>query len=222
VRVWLCGWCEILPPAGSASFDARRRIAFRVRRLDLHKLRNHPGFGARTHGRTISARAPYECDHQATRMYSFSKNRKTVELYPYVRRICDLTTPNMATVFTGRSEDRFNRALPTLLCPWQDKAPVTDQVATCLTSDLADRGVRLLLNQPFRATSVVLGYWIESVEMEEPWYFLGEVRHTQRLGGGFWALGIRLTEFANKRHKTRLAPLNATAAKLLPPSEVSC
>ncbi|KAA5543254.1 hypothetical protein FYK55_13340 [Roseiconus nitratireducens] len=155
-------------------------------------------------------------------MFSFAKNKKTVELYPYVRRICDLTTPNLATTVTGRSEDRFNRALPTLLCPWDDGAPIKEEMTICLTSDLSDRGVRVILNQPLRHEQVVLGYWLQSVEMVEPWYFLGDVRHIQRLGGGYWAIGTQLIEFANKRYGRKLSELNHTAAQLLPPKEAPC
>lgn len=154
-------------------------------------------------------------------MFSFTNHKKTVSLYPYIRRICDLTTPNVATTFAGRSEDRFNRTIPTLLCPWEHERPLVDESCICITSDLANRGIRLVLNQPFRAESVVLGYWMDSDEMREPWFFLGEIRRNQPIGGGFWAVGIELTEFANTDHKETLANLRGAAANLLPPVGVA-
>ncbi len=154
-------------------------------------------------------------------MFSFANHKKIVDLYPYIRQICDLTTPNLATMFAGRSEDRFNRTIPTLLCPWEDDRPVVDECAICLTSDLADRGVRLVLTQPFRAETVAVGYWIDAEHMCEPWFFLGEVRRNQPIGGGFWAVGIELTEFANTVHREAFADLRASAAKLLAPVAVA-
>jgi len=154
-------------------------------------------------------------------MYSFAKNKKTVDLFPYIRRICDLTTPNLATVTGGRSEDRFNRTIPTLIYPWENGRPSEDECSVCLTSDLADRGVRLVLAQPFHAERAVLGYWIGCEQMREPWFFLGEVRRNQPIGGGFWSVGIKLTEFANEDYQQLLAPLTETASKLLPPDLVT-
>lgn len=154
-------------------------------------------------------------------MFSFANHKKTVDLCPYVRQICDLTTPNLASMFAGRSEDRCNRAIPTLLCPWENDRPSTDECAICLTSDLADRGVRLVLAQPFRAERVAVGYWIGSDQMREPWYFLGDVRRNQPIGGGFWAVGIELTEFANADHAEAFGGLREAAAKLLPPVAVT-
>ncbi len=153
-------------------------------------------------------------------MFSFAKNKKTVDIYPYVRRICDLTTPNLATVTAGRSEDRFNRTIPTLICPWENGYPANHESSVCLTSDLADRGVCLVLNQPFRAEHVVLGYWIAGGEIRDPWFFLGQVRRNRAIGGGFWSVGVELTEFANSNHQRALAPLHEAAASLLPPDLV--
>lgn len=154
-------------------------------------------------------------------MFSFSRNKAVVDLYPYIRRICDLTTPNLITTAEERSEDRFNRTIPTLVCPWSGKQPLVDQCAVSLTSDLADRGIRLVHSQPITSQQVVVGYWIESDEMPEPWYFLGNVRRVQAMGGGFWAIGIELNEFANKKHRAALECLQDAAENLLPPVEVA-
>jgi hypothetical protein len=154
-------------------------------------------------------------------MYSFAKNKKTVSLFPYIRHICDATTPNLATTVGGRSENRFNRTIPTLICPWENDRLLMDECSVCLTSDLADRGVCLVLNQPFRAKHVVLGYWIGSDEMHEPWFFFGEVLRNQAIGGGFWSVGIELKEFANDDHQKALRPLKDAASRLLPPGVVT-
>jgi hypothetical protein len=150
-------------------------------------------------------------------MFSFANHKKTVDVYPHIRLICDLTTPNLASMPAGRSEDRFNRTIPTLLCPWENDLPLVDECAICLTSDVADRGVRIVLTQPFRAETVAVGYWIGSDQMREPSFFLGEVRRNQPIGGGFWTVGVELTEFANTDHRDALADLRESASKLLSP-----
>jgi hypothetical protein len=150
-------------------------------------------------------------------MYSFAQHKKTVDLHPFIRRISDLTTPNLAAASSGRSEDRFNRTIPTLLAPWENGRPSVDEISICLTTDVADRGVGLILSQPFRAKQVVVGYWISEDEMSEPWFFLADIRRNQAIGGRFWVLGVELIEFANIDQKDALAAMKVAAADLLPP-----
>ena len=154
-------------------------------------------------------------------MFSFAKRKKTVDLNPYIRRICDLTTPNLTTVIKGRSENRYNRSIPTLLSPWQDDRPLVDECAIGLTSNMADCGVCMVLTQPFRADAVVVGYWIPCDTMCEPWFFLGNIRRNQAIGGGFWAVGIELTEFANPNYVETLSVLKPLTAKLRLPADVA-
>lgn len=152
-------------------------------------------------------------------MFSFARDKKTIELFPRVRRICDLTTPNLATAYESRSEDRFNRTIPTLIAPWAKRKPVVSAAKICLTSDLADRGVRLILNHPIDANEVVLGYWLANGEMPYPWFFLGAVKRLQPIGGHYWALGVEFTKYANCDHSEALEPLKGPAADLLPPQD---
>ena len=153
-------------------------------------------------------------------MFSFTKRKKTVDVQPYIRRLCDLTTPNLTAKIEGRSENRYNRSIPTLLGPWQDDCPSGDECIICLTSDMSDRGVSLILSQPFRADAVVVGYWVASDEISEPWFFLGNIRRNQAIGGGFWKLGIELAEFANLDSIDALAVLKPLAERLRAPADL--
>jgi len=108
-----------------------------------------------------------------------------------------------------------------LLSPWQEDRPLGDECIIGLTSDAADRGVAVVLNQPFRADAVVVGYWISPDAMSEPYFFLGNITRNQAIGGGFWAVGIEITEFANTNYNETLAVLKPLAAKLLSPVEVA-
>lgn len=153
-------------------------------------------------------------------MFSFAKSKQVVDVYPYVRRLCDLSAPNLA-VSERRSEDRHIRAIPALLVPWKDGRPLVNNSVIGLTSDIADRGVGLILHEPFRAESVVVGYWAASDDMLEPWYFLGSICHEQALGGGYRSVGVEFAEFANADYTDELLPLRPLAAKLLPPAEAT-
>lgn len=157
-------------------------------------------------------------------MFSFASRKKVTDLHPYVRRLCDLTAPNLATLLGEggeRTENRYNRTIPTLLAPWLHERATREKCMVGLTSDVADRGIGLVLSQPIRADSVVVGYWISREVMPRPWFFLGNLRRNQPIGGGFWKVGIELTEFANADHAENLAVLEPVAAKLLPPTAAS-
>jgi hypothetical protein len=151
-------------------------------------------------------------------MFSFSASKKVIDFQPKVRRLCDLTTPNLAVIDSGRSENRYNRAVPTVLAPWKDEQVDLSECVFGLTSDLADGGACVILNEPFEADEVVVGYWTSRDDMSEPWYFLGTVRRLQALGGGFWTMGIEFTEFANPNHREALAALSGLAATLPSPA----
>ncbi len=154
-------------------------------------------------------------------MFSFTKRKKTVDVNTHMRRLCDLTTPNLTAKTEGRCENRYNRSIPTLIGPWQDDHPSVDECIIGLTSDISDRGVSLILSQPFRADAVVVGYWITSDEICEPWFFLGNIRRNQAIGGGFWTVGIELVEFANPNYTDPLAALNPLASQLCAPDPVT-
>lgn len=151
-------------------------------------------------------------------MFPFTQRKPAVEIQPFVRRICDLTTPNLPTGESlGRIANRSNRTIPTLMCPWENGRPVLEESTICLTSDLSDQGARIVLTQPINADQVVLGYWMAESGMTEPWFLLAEVRRCQAAGGGYWNLGVEWTGLAHDRYRDRVAPLKNSAAQLLPP-----
>ena len=153
-------------------------------------------------------------------MFSFRERKKALDFQPYVRQLCDLTAPNLprAEGELERTENRYNRSVPTILGPWQDERPIMDECLIAITSDMSDHGFGLLLTQPFRAEKLVVGYWTSRKRMPRPWFFVGDLRRNRYIGGGFWKIGIQLTEFANTNHWAKLAELEPLAEKLLPPA----
>src|SRR5262245_56452505 len=106
-------------------------------------------------------------------MYSFEVRKKSTHVQSRIRRLLDLTVPNIPKGKQhGRFEDRGNRVIPALLCPWETQGPITNQSAFVLTKDFSSEGVGVLLAQPFRATDVVISFWLDAF-MDEPWHFLG-------------------------------------------------
>src|SRR3990172_8483421 len=126
-------------------------------------------------------------------MFSFSARKTRVDLQRYVRRLIDLTIPNRpGSTNVERYENRHNRVIPALLCPWEGNAPIVSRAVTAITKDLADRGVGLILADPFDATEVVVGFYHREATASQPWFFRGVRRTSVPVGGGFWLFGIEL------------------------------
>lgn len=150
-------------------------------------------------------------------MFSLAARNDRVDVRPYLRRICDLTTPNFASpVDDSRSDNRCNRAIPTLLCPFETGNLIIDDCTFALTKDVSDRGIGLLLSAPFKTEDLIVAFWLSRQETESPWFFRGTAVRNDPIGGGFWLLGVRLESFLNPRRFKQLLPI---AANLLPPAE---
>lgn len=154
-------------------------------------------------------------------MFSFKRRAKATNLRVQLRRLCDITTTVDRTGGESpRRKTRYSRAMPTLLCPWEDGRPVVDDVVFATTQDISDEGIGLILAQRFQAERMVVGYFPNVDNSGEPLFFLGETRHHEAIGGGFWKLGIELTEFANSDYAAELEPLGQFAEQLLPPQSL--
>lgn len=152
-------------------------------------------------------------------MALFTFRKKSVDFQRYVRRLIDLTSPNRAcSTGTERFVTRNNRVIPTLVCPWENSTPTISGAVVAVTKDLGDQGIGLVVNHPLNFTDVVVGFCHEEATAGEPWFFLGVRRTSLPIGGGFWLVGIELTEFMNENWSAQLEPLVPMARMLLPPS----
>jgi hypothetical protein len=155
-------------------------------------------------------------------MFSFTARKKRVDFQGYIRRLIDLTSPNRAnSEELQRCENRYNRVIPALLCPWEQGAPVVSKAVVAITRDIADQGVGLILNDAFVGQEVVVGFCDWEATSGSPWFFLGTKRTSLPIGGGYWLLGIEFSELINEIWPRQLEPLVGLAEKLRPPCAVS-
>ena len=158
--------------------------------------------------------------HVLKQLFSFSTRNKSIDSQRCIRRLIDLTIPNNgARRSTKRFEDRHNRSIPALLCPWKDGEPIVSEAVFVMSKDFADRGIGLILNHPFIATDVVVGFSLQGITQNElPCFFLCKQRSNVAIGGGFWLLGVEVEEFVSLSYHDELKPLISMARKLLPSS----
>ena len=136
-----------------------------------------------------------------------------MEVHKLIRRAVDVSSPNHPPSDGElRWENRSNRTMPVLLAPFEGGEPSLHEMTIALTKNLSGQGLALVLHQPFRAESVVVGFWGEG----EAEFVLGEVRQNVPLGGGFWQVGLELTERICAADYPALEALVPQAARLVP------
>jgi hypothetical protein len=145
-------------------------------------------------------------------MFSFDTRQRLCQVRDFLRQLVDLTSPNLPPLEgDSRSQARSNRALPALLTPWEHRQPVVDESTYAFTKDVSDRGLSLVLGQPFKSVEVVVGLWLDS-----PRFVLGEVRQNVPLGGGFWQIGVELTDLLDPAEDPQIQGLLPLATRLVP------
>ena len=152
-------------------------------------------------------------------MYSFEQDKKRVEIQGQMRRIADLTSPNLPPLFgTARAADRSNRTLPVLVAPYSNGKAWAERGAFAVTKDLGDHGLSVISCQPSPELEVVIGIWPYTphvdVENTDPIFFVGRVRQCTEIGAGYWQIGIELCEVVKCRKLA--ASLQPLARTLLP------
>ena len=155
-------------------------------------------------------------------MYTFQERLPAQSVQARLRRLGDLTVPNSPLCGdAARGIPRHNRAIPTLICPWQNGAADVSRCTIAITRDLADEGVGLLLTHPVSGPELLVGYLLPDAAIQSPWFFRGMIQHNTPIGGGFWVVGVALLEFFTSQRNASLIALEPLAQKLLPPSSAA-
>ena len=150
-------------------------------------------------------------------MFSFDTRKRLGEVRDFLRQLVDLSSPNLPPLEGDfRSQTRSNRVLPVLLSPWEHAQPVVDESTYAFTKDISDRGLSLVLGQPFKSFEVVVGLWLDS-----PRFVLGEVRQNVPLGGGFWQIGVELTGLLDSVEHPQIQSLMPLASRLVPSAKAA-
>jgi hypothetical protein len=145
-------------------------------------------------------------------MYSFSDNKKQLDVQAFLRRAIDSSTPNRPPVEgDSRWDSRANRTFPLILAPWVDGEARPDEAVTALTKNLSGQGMTAIIAAPLEAEQLVIGFALEG----QSYYLLGKVRHRTPLGGGFWQLGIELTHMITPAEEPAIEEIQPMTEALL-------
>lgn len=134
-------------------------------------------------------------------MFSFGKRKKIVDATPHMRRVVDLTAPNLLTSNESRQDRRYNRALATCMCPWLDGSPDHLSITIGVTKDVSDQGICVLTTSRLDVADVLVTFLVECDAQPGLAFFRAAIERENRLGG-FFEYGLSIVEYLNDNYQS--------------------
>ena len=120
----------------------------------------------------------------------FARN-KNLAIEGFILKLLNTNCHDLQCRIEGpRLEHRVNLTLVVLVVPVQDGQPRLRGAFVAVTKEFSSKGVALVLAEPCGLDEVFLGFrWRGSVT-----WLRARAKHLNPMGGGFFQLGLRLTE----------------------------
>jgi len=143
-------------------------------------------------------------------MFSFSKRKKIVEAAPKLRKLIDLTCPNLPASNEDRSSRRYNRSIPVMLTDWEPGAdPTFENYGLGFTTDISDKGFCILTQFVPKQHENILALYTTQDDIKEFWFFHVSFMSYRREPQNYLRIGYSVLEFLNEDFKSitnRLIP----------------
>ena len=143
-------------------------------------------------------------------MSLFAK-RKDEAVRSFVLKLINNNCPGLEAFKKGRRMDsRVNLMLVVTIIPVVDGQIQVRNAFAAVTREFSNTGVSVVLDQPQGLDQAVIGLRFEG----QLTFLLGEVKHLDPMGGGFYQMGFQLTEVVSPADYPELesivAPLSAS------------
>lgn len=146
------------------------------------------------------------------RVDPFKQRKKKQEVWKCLRRILDRSSAEQLLLGKDdRKEKRIPFSFPVLLQTGFADQHTWSKPIFALTKDISDDGVAVIAHRSIEQSQVICVIWEDG-----PIFLSGEIRQCQRLGGGFWKIGMELSETVSGLD---FPQLRALAAGLSPQAE---
>ncbi len=120
----------------------------------------------------------------------FARN-KIREVHGFVLKVVNNNCPEIKAQFEGpRLDYRVNLTVVVVVIPLEGGKPRLGRAFTAVTKEFSAEGVGVVLDEPPHLDHVVLGFRWEG----EMVYLRAEAKHVNPLGGGFYQVGLHMTE----------------------------
>jgi hypothetical protein len=122
----------------------------------------------------------------------FSRN-KQLGVQQFVLKLLNNNCPEMKALYEGpRRENRINLTLAVLVAPLEKGKVQAENIFYTVTKDFSVNGVGIVMNEQRSLDEVILGLHITG----EITLVRARAKHMSPMGGGFFQLGLELTEMA--------------------------
>ncbi len=136
-------------------------------------------------------------------MVLFTRN-KTRAVQSFILKLVNNNCPELAAMIEGpRLENRVNLTVAVLVVPVEDGKPLVDQTFTAVTKEFCTAGIALVLDQPAALSEALIGFRWQG----EMTFIRATAKHLSPIGGGFYQLGLRMTELVPPDEVPNLQPL---------------
>lgn len=145
-------------------------------------------------------------------MFFFAKRRKLAQVQQLIGRLIDRSTPNLRKDLKDlRCEQRYNRSLPVLIVPMIEGKPKVQFTGFGVTQNISNKGVALLSQQPIKTEEALVGFWQDGACD----FVLADIRHRSTVEGGYWQIGLELSEVVLPGDFPELDQLSVLAGQLV-------
>jgi hypothetical protein len=123
-------------------------------------------------------------------MQLFTRNKDRA-VQSFIIKLINNNCPEVSSLNEGpRVEGRVNLTVVAIVVPVEKRRPVVDRACTAVSKEFSTTGVSLVFNEPVGLDEVFLGFrW----ERDTTW-IRAKAKHLCPMGGGFFQLGLRMTD----------------------------
>jgi hypothetical protein len=123
----------------------------------------------------------------------------------FVLKLINNNCPELKALIEGpRTEKRVNLCVPVLVVPLKDKKLRLSDAFNAITRELSVTGAGIILDQQLDLDDVILGFRLDG----EMTFLRATAKHLSPIGGGFYNLGLEMTEVVYQSDYPQLDTLN--------------
>jgi hypothetical protein len=120
----------------------------------------------------------------------FTRDKKRA-VQSFILNVVNNNCPELAALVEGpRLENRVNLTVVVLVVPVENDRPLVGKAFTAVTKEFSTTGLAVVLDGPMGLDEAIVGFrW-----QREMTFIRAATRHLNPMGGGFFQLGLQLTE----------------------------
>jgi hypothetical protein len=134
----------------------------------------------------------------------FTRDKKRA-VQSFLVKVVNNNCPDLVALIEGpRIESRVNLTVAVLVVPVENGKPAVEKAFTTVTKGFSTTGLSLVLERPMAFDEAIVGFRWEA-EMN---FIRATAKHLNPMGGGFYQLGLQMTEMVHPSDVPELESLH--------------